>query len=66
MVEHRHGHGHGHRHGHRHGHKVFLLLILVLFFGANVMSQNFFGGLVAGGTISQVGGAHLQRCECDP
>ena len=52
MVEH--GHRHGHRHGH--GHKVFLLLILVLFFGANVMSQNFFGGLVAGGTISQVGG----------
>ena len=45
-----------HGHGHRHGHKVFLLLILVLFFGANVMSQNFFGGLVAGGTISQVGG----------
>ena len=64
MVEHGHGHGHrhrhrhGHGHGHRHGHglKVFLLLILVLFFGANVMSQNFFGGLVAGGTISQVGG----------
>ena len=54
MVEH--GHGHGHRHGHRHRLKVFLLLILVLFFGANVMSQNFFGGLVAGGTISQIGG----------
>ena len=54
MVEHRHRHRHGQRHGHRL--KVFLLLILVLFFGANVMSQNFFGGLVAGGTISQVGG----------
>ena len=47
---------HGHGHGHRHRLKVFLLLILVLFFGANVMSQNFFGGLIAGGTISQVGG----------
>ena len=56
MVGHGHGHGHRHRHGHRHGLKVFLLLILVLFFGANLSAQEFFGGLIIGGDVSQVGG----------
>ena len=50
------GHGHGHGHRHRHGLNVFLLLILVLFFGANLSAQEFFGGLIIGGDVSQVGG----------
>ena len=36
--------------------KRFLLLIFVFVFGANLSAQNFFGGIIAGGTMSQVGG----------
>lgn len=36
--------------------KRFFILIFVFFFGANLSAQEFFGGLIAGGTISQVGG----------
>ena len=36
--------------------KRLLLLIFVFVFGATLSAQNFFGGLIAGGTMSQVGG----------
>ena len=36
--------------------KRFLLLTFVLVFGAGLSAQSFFGGLIAGGTMSQVGG----------
>ena len=36
--------------------KRLLLLIFVLVFGAGLSAQSFFGGLIAGGTMSQVGG----------
>lgn len=36
--------------------KRLLLLIFVFAFGAALSAQNFFGGLIAGGTMSQVGG----------
>ena len=36
--------------------KRFLLLIFVLVFGVGLSAQEFFGGLIAGGVMSQVGG----------
>ena len=36
--------------------KRFLLLIFVLFFGLGLSAQEFFGGLILGGDVSQVGG----------
>lgn len=36
--------------------KRLLLLIFVFAFGANLSAQNFFGGMTAGGIMSQVGG----------
>lgn len=36
--------------------KRLLLLIFVFVFGANLSAQNFFGGMTAGGIMSQVGG----------
>lgn len=36
--------------------KLLLFWIFAIIFGSNVMAQNFFGGLVLGGTASQVGG----------
>ncbi len=36
--------------------KRVLCLVFVLFFGVNLLAQEFFGGLVLGGDVSQVGG----------
>ena len=36
--------------------KGVLCFVLVLFFSVNLSAQEFFGGLILGGTTSQVGG----------
>ena len=36
--------------------KLLLLFVFALSFGINMMAQNFYGGIILGGTTSQVGG----------
>ena len=36
--------------------KRLFILIFLFAFGVNLSAQEFFGGLIAGGTVSQVGG----------
>ena len=38
------------------GFKSVLCLVLILFLGVNLSAQEFFGGLILGGDVSQVGG----------
>ena len=36
--------------------KLLLLFVFAMCFGINMMAQNFYGGIILGGTTSQVGG----------
>ena len=36
--------------------KLLLFVVFAFAFGINMMSQNFYGGLILGGNVSQVGG----------
>ncbi|MBR4156533.1 MAG: outer membrane beta-barrel protein [Bacteroidales bacterium] len=36
--------------------KLLLFIVFAFAFGVNVMAQNFFGGVILGGTTSQIGG----------